>query len=223
MVEMKTLTIGGTTFRIVDANATDELAEIRNDIADLKYVPIDITHIANNVGTKEMGSSVDSVTISWTLNKDPESQTLHGTSVETSARSKTITGTFATNTSFNLAVMDERNAKDTATTSISFLNGVYYGVLEDGTEVDSASILSLTRKLQGSKGISFTANAGATQRIVYALPKRYGTPTFNVGGFEGGFYLADTIDFTNASGYTEPYAVWLSSNTNLGTTTVEVN
>jgi hypothetical protein len=97
-------------------------------------------------------------------------------------------------------------------------------VLEDGATIDSAAVLGLTRKLQGSKAITFTANAGATQRIAYAFPARYsGVPVFNVGGFEGGFSLASTFQFTNASGYTETYDVYLSDNVNLGSTTVKVS
>jgi hypothetical protein len=44
-----------------------------------------------------------------------------------------------------------------------------------------------------------------------------------VGGFEGGFSKAATFDFTNASGYTESYDVWLSDEMNLGSTSVKVS
>lgn len=201
----------------------ETLQQIQKDIADLKYVPIDITQIAGGK-TVEMGTVVNDVTVSWTLNKEPASQTLDGVDVDVSARSKAFTGLALTgNKTFNLSVTDERGAKDSASTAISFLNGVYYGVLESGAEADSAAILTLTRKLQGSKGITFTANAGATQKIVYAIPTRYGTPNFNVGGFDGGFAKVKTFDFTNASGYTESYDVWLSENVGLGSTTVKVS
>ena len=100
---------------------------------------------------------------------------------------------------------------------------MYYGVLENGADISSATILSLTRKLQSNKGITFSVNPGATQKIAYAIPTRYGTPNFNVGGFDGGFGLEKTFDFTNASGYTESYDVWLSENVGLGETTVKVS
>ena len=200
-----------------------EIKKIMDDIAELKYVPIDITSITNNVGTKELGSSVDSVTISWTVNKEPMSQTVQGESVDVTERSKTIPGPFTTGKSFTVTATDEKGKTDSESTSISFVNGVYYGVLEDGAEVDSNAILTLTRKLQSSKGLTFTANAGATQRIVYALPTRYGTPNFKVGGFDGGFSLVKTFNFTNASGYTESYDVWMSDNVGLGSTNVTVS
>lgn len=199
------------------------ITRIQKDIADLKYFPIDITQITGGK-TVEMGSVINEVTIGWTLNKEPASQTVDGESVDVSARSKAFTGlAISANKTFTLAVTDERGATDSASASLSFLNGVYYGVLEQGVSLDSAAILKLTRKLQGAKGITFTANAGATQQIVYALPARYGTPGFNVGGFDGGFTKAKTFDFKNASGYTESYDVWLSENVGLGNTTVKVS
>ena len=202
----------------------EAFTKLQKDVADLKYVQIDITSLTNNAGTKEMGAVVDSVTISWSLNKSPASQLLDGIAVEEDLRSMVLTAQgISSNKSFTLKVTDERGATDTATTSISFLNGVYYGVLENGATINSAAVLSLTKKLQSGKGITFTANAGATQRIAYAIPSRYGTPVFNVGGFEGGFSLASTIQFTNASGYTESYDVYLSDNVNLGDTTVKVS
>ena len=127
------------------------------------------------------------------------------------------------NKTFTLAVTDERNAKASKSASLTFYNGVYYGAMKDGTEITSAAILGLTRKLQGSKSITFTATAADGYRLVYAIPTAYGTPVFNVGGFEGGFSKAATISHTNASGHTENYAVWLSDNISLGSTTVKVS
>ena len=98
-------------------------------------------------------------------------------------------------------------------------------MLENGAAINNAAVLELTRKLQGSRGITFTANAGATQRIAFAIPSRYGTPTFKDAetGFQAGFYKASTFAFTNASGYTENYDVWLSTNAGLGSLTATVS
>ena len=92
----------------------------------------------------------------------------------------------------------------------------------DSSDFDSGFILGLTKGLQGSKAKTFTVNAAASQHIYYAIPTRYGTPSFKVGGFEGGFAKAATIDFTNASGYEESYDIWKSDNAGLGSTTVVV-
>ena len=98
----------------------------------------------------------------------------------------------------------------------------FTGAWQRRTSFDSAFVLTLTKGLQGSKAKTFTVNAGAGQHIYYAIPTRYGTPAFKVGGFDGGFSKAGTIQFKNASGYTESYDIWISDNAGLGNTTVNV-
>ena len=203
----------------------EAFTKLQKDVADLMYVPIDITSLTHNAGTKEVGSVVDSVTISWALNRSPESQLLDGIAVEEDLRSMTLTALdIRSNKTFTLKVTDERGATDTASTTINFLKGVYYGVLENGATINSAGVLGLTRSLRSNHMPSFTVNAGATQRIAYAHPTNgFNAPVFNVGGFEGGFSKASTFQFTNASGHTESYDIYLSDNVNLGSTTVKVS
>lgn len=206
------------------ASVQIDINNILKDIADLKYIPIAITKITNNVGTVEIGTVVNAPTVSWSLNKSPTKQTLERAELSTDSRAEILSNlTLSENKTFSLVVTDERGASDSATTSIAFLNGVYYGVLESGATIDKAAIQALTKKLQDSKVITFTVDAGATQQIIYAIPTRYGTPNFNVGGFDGGFAKATTFNFTNGSGYTESYDVWLSENVGLGSTTVKVS
>lgn len=206
------------------ASVQIDINNILKDIADLKYVPIAITKITNNVGTVEIGTVVKAPTVSWSLNKSPTKQTLERAELSTDSRAEILSNlTLSENKTFSLVVTDERGATDSETTSITFLNGVYYGVLESGATIDKAAIQALTKKLQASRIVTFTANAGATQQIIYAIPTRYGTPNFNVGGFDGGFTKATTFNFTNGSGYTERYDVWLSENVGLGSTTVKVS
>lgn len=204
------------------AKMEKSLADI---LAEMNYKNIDITAFScPGAGTYEMGQSVAAPTIKWSLNKEPASQSLNGEALGVDVRSKAYSGNITSNKTYTLNVTGQKGEKDSASGSFTFYNGVYYGVLEDGAAINSAAVLTLTRKLQGSKAITFTADAGATQRIAYAFPTRYsGEPVFNVGGFEGGFSLASTFQFTNASGYTETYDVYLSDNVNLGSTTVKVS
>ncbi len=190
---------------------------------DLLYTAIQITSFTNNVNTVEMGSTVDTVVLNWNYNKTPEELTLDGQGIDASLKTKTIESAgIKANKTYTLKAVDERDAEATRTTAITFLNGVYWGVGADQSSFDSAFILGLTKGLQSSKVKTFTVNAGASQHIYYAIPTRYGTPAFKVGGFEGGFAKAATIDFTNASGYMESYDIWKSDNAGLGNTTVEV-
>lgn len=128
----------------------------------------------------------------------------------------------STKTDFTLVADDGKN-KASKSATVNFCMAVYYGVKTPGASIDNALVKSLTKTLQSSRGKTFTVTAGAGQYIWYALPVTYGACKFNVGGFDGGFSLAETISFTNDAGHTENYYVYKSDNANLGTQTVKVS
>ena len=200
-----------------EADKAELFAEILN------YKAIAINSFAATPSTAEMGSTVSSVTLSWAINKTPTALTLDGATIGVVEHPKTVTGTFTSNKTWTLKATDERGAESTKTATLSFLNGVYYGVATQPSVYDSAFILGLTKNLRSSKLTSFSANAGSGQYIYYCLPKRMGTCAFKVGGFDGGFSLVKTIPFTNASGYTEDYYMYRSDNAGLGQTAVTVS
>ena len=171
--------------------------------------------------------------------------TFSGTDIGATARSQTIENKdgFTTNKSWRLFAVGERGETTYKDAGITFLNGVYYGRCEapaDG-KYTSAFILdaydkgkgTLKRSLTSSKVSSFSVTAGEGEYIYYCLPTRIGKCVFTVGILSGGFTLvefvkddgskAETIDFTNESGYTEPYYIYRSYNQNLGTQTVKVS
>lgn len=191
---------------------------------EFNYKPITINSFTNDKNTIEMGIKVTEVTLNWTLSKNPKTMMIDSESITpVSTRTKTYSGqNITTNKTYTLKVTDEKDATATKTTSISFVNGVYWGAKEAPESYDSAFVLGLTKGLQGSKGKTFTVDAAAGQNIFYALPTRYGACTFNVGGFDGGFTKVATIEFTNASGYKESYDIYKSVNAGLGSTTVTV-
>lgn len=189
---------------------------------EFNYEPITINTFSNNRGTVEMGSTVTDVTLTWDINKTPTELTLDGEPVTVTDESKQLTGqTITQNKTYTLIAKDEKDATSQKTTSITFLNGVYWGAKEAPDTNDSAFILSLTKGLQSSRSKTFTVDAAANQYIYYAVPSRYGEVSFNVGGFDGGFTKVQTLDFENASGYTESYDVYRSDNASLGNTTVK--
>lgn len=191
---------------------------------EFNYKPITINSFTNDKNTLEMGTKVTEITLNWTLSKNPKTMTIDSESITpVSTRTKTYSGqNITTNKTYTLKVTDEKDATATKTTSISFVNGVYWGAKAAPSNYDSAFILGLSKALQGSKGKTFTVDAAAGQHIFYALPARYGACTFNVGGFDGGFTKVSTIQFTNASGYAESYDIYKSVNAGLGNTTVTV-
>lgn len=98
----------------------------------------------------------------------------------------------------------------------------YYGTGSAGSN-SAAFITGLNSDVTDTIDALFTVNAGATDKIYFAYRTGYGTPTFYVNGFEGGFTLVSTtISVTNPYGFTENYTLYESDNTGLGITSVEV-
>jgi hypothetical protein len=121
---------------------------------------------------------------------------------------------------FTLNATDGEDS-DTATQSVVFYNRRFWGVSETESSFSEADIEGLDDdELSNSKAKTFTVTPGAAEYIVYAYPKRLGTVTFTVGGFEGGFEASETVSVTNTSGFTEDYYMYRSTNPNLGSTTV---
>lgn len=204
----------------------EQLERIRQQIADIQYVPIEILSFSNNINVAEMGSAVKEITLNWELNKIPKSATLNSISISGELKtdqSVTIGNiTLRTDSVFTLEVTDEKGKTVQGKTTISFYNGIYYGVSDIPAKLDSTFIRSLSRSLQANRTKTFSIDSGADQYVWYALPSRYGTPVFNVGGFDGGFAKVNALSFMNLSGYTEEYVVYRSDNSNIGKKTVKV-
>lgn len=188
------------------------------------YKAVAVNSLSNNVNTVEKGRTINDVTLSWTINKVPATLTLDGEAVDISSKSKVLTGLgLQADKTWTLKAVDARNASSQKSTGVYFRNGRYWGIGDvEADGVDDAFVQSLTKELAANNTKTFTVNAGVGKYIYYAHPASFGTPVFNVGGFEGGFDLIKTFDYTNASGFTESYKVWKSTNANLGNTTVVV-
>lgn len=204
----------------------DQLEDIRQQIADIQYIPIETLSFSNNVNIAELGSTVNEVTLTWKLNKIPKSATLNNISIsEVLKADQSVTirdAALTTDSTFTLAVTDEKNKTAQKKSSIAFYNGIYYGCAIIPTKLDSVFVRGLNKSLQKDQVKTFTVNSGVNQYVWYALPTRYGEPVFNVGGFDGGFTKISEISFENSSGYTEEYAVYRSDNSNLGKKTIKV-
>ena len=232
--EFKSLgnTSGGGIGGVVDAedtlytNATlDTVANVKEAldtiIEKMYYVATAISSFTcvPSRTTYEMGEKIDTLQFDWVYNKDIERQMLNRVELDKTIRSATYNN-ISTNQTYSLEATDGKTTA-TKSISISFANGRYHGVAVEG-EYDSTFILKLTKNLATSKNCSFTVTCGTDRYIFFAIPSRFGVPKFTVGGFEGGFSLVATIDFTNSSNYTEPYDIYKSENSNLGNTTVNV-
>lgn len=132
---------------------------VQQALDDLNYKAIAINSFTNDVGTVEMGSTVTDVTLSYSFNKTAKSLTLDGTAIDVASTKQVLTGlTITANKTYTLTATDDRDAKATKTTSISFLNGCYYGVgTVDVDGADKAFVAGLTKVLSGSRARTIDA------------------------------------------------------------------
>ena len=209
-------------------SSNDFSDEYKKKIDGLAYTKIAINSLTATNSSNEIGATVTASDIAWALNKEPKTQKIKFGAeqeeiLDKALRKKSCTGkSLKTNTNIVLTVTDERDAVVSRTVGITFQPKVYWGKTNK-EQLENADILALEgSSLAGGRGRTFTVNAGEGEKIVYAFPTSFGTPIFNVGGFDGGFTKAQTLEFTNASGYKQSYDVWMSVNAGLGNTTVTV-
>ena len=213
----------------------------------VNYSEMAISAFTVSPANVEKGSTVTSATLSYTMNKTPESATLDGDTVTVSARTGTIdlTGLSLTNNktwtlaATEAAVPGKTQKTATKTATLSFLWKRYFGAAAQPDNIETATDEELDNFLLGGDGVqvylpqkelaankktTFSANAGVGFYIWYAVPASFGACTFKVGGFEGGFTLVKTFNHTNASkAVPEPYNIYRSDNANLGNTEVTVS
>lgn len=201
-------------------NIENALLEHAKMLDELLYKAITITSFNISKSIAELGEIVANLKLTWSYSKDPVLQKLDNNILENNIREYIIDSGIVTNRTFRLEVNDGKTTVN-RTVSINFYNGRYYGVSNSET-YDSDFILSLNKTLTNSRACNFTVNCGPGQYIFFAIPTRFGTPAFSVGGFEGGFSLVNTLYYTNSFGYTESYDIYRSDYSGLGNTTVVV-
>lgn len=228
-----TLSTTGTGANIaqVTGGAMGEVADLRSDLkahadtVDALSLFVNYNDIASFTLTPaaiEIGNATASVTLAWTFYATPASLTLNGVSKSVSSSGETVTATDDGSThqvTYTLAT-----SIGSKTEAFHFYPNLYWGVSSTAGSPTSAFVIGLASKqLSGSKAKTFTVNAGSGQYIYFCSPVRYGQCSFKSGGFEGGFEAAQTVSVTNASGHTENYYVYRSTNPGLGSTTITVS
>lgn len=196
------------------------------------YKPIAVNGFSHNNSVQEIGSSLPSSLFSWSFSKTPSSATIVNQSTKQSMSVNAQVGQatmlfntpLTSTTTFRISATDAHNKTASKDTTIYFYHGKYYGVSEISSAeyIDSAFIQKLTKQLVSGRTGKFSVNAGNGQYIYFAIPSSFGTPVFFVGGFEGGFDLIKTLEYTNPSGGKTTYNVYRSTNASLGSTEVEV-
>ena len=225
----------------------EDIGPIINDAADVKYYNGDITNVKQALdkilytapsitifnaspapGTYEIGTVLGPISFTWETNKALSSQTLSEIpSLQPTDRSAIYDDTFKENKTFTLRIVEDASlGTGSASRSVSytFQHRRYWGAMAEPDVYDSGLVAKLSNKefaTNNSKS-AFTVTASADQYIYYCHPSSWGPPTFNVGGFDGGFRHIAQVSFTNTSGHTEQYTIWRSDNKGLGKQTITI-
>lgn len=175
----------------------------------LLYVPLTITGFSGG-GTFEIGSTVNTVNLTWSYNKDVTSQSINQGigALPTGDRAYNITGLGLTsNRTWTLSATDGTTPR-TANTTVSFLPKRYWGPWEDDAP-DNTDILTLSQELASGRAKAVTYNCTGGRFPIYAWPKSFGALAgVTVGGLAFSDYTVSEMSFTNAQGYTQDYYVF---------------
>lgn len=183
-----------------------------------------VVEVGQTVTTPAFTASYNNTPVSVILSDSNGSpnKDVSGTPNSFSSNATVTKNTVGATSTFTITASDGTTTK-TANTNFIWEQKNYYGVGTAG-QTSAAFILSLTGFLSNTQANTFSTTASSTQKIYFASRAVYGTPTFTVGGFSGGFNLvSNTISVTNTHSFTENYQLWESTNLNLGTTTVVVS
>ena len=200
----------------VEVPTMEEFNRLTDEINYLH--PLTISGFSISPGIAEKVSTFITRAFTYSVNRKGAIVKLEDTIV--SGGKATRNDVLTDNTFYTLSATYGNESKESSC-KILFIPPIYYGTSQSYA-LSSENVRSLTRKLSIYRDMSFTVNAASGYYILYALPVSLGEPTFSVGGFEGGFEKVGVFDFTNASGYTESYALYKSMNTGLGSTRVIV-
>jgi len=220
-----TLPLPGPAGNLLTSNGSAWVSETPGGFVITSFAPVTAALEIGLTATSPAFTAAESDTptsLVLTNNDNSESKSVVGTPTSfTSSQNYTKTANNAS-VLFTLTGSDGVNG-NARTTSIFWRPRVYHGVGVNGlsTEADIKALASSA--LQASRATSYTDNAGASQYLYWAAPTSYGTPTFTVGGFSGGFSLVSNTIALTLNGVTQNYQLWQSDTANLGSTAVVVS
>lgn len=112
----------------------------------------------------------------------------------------------------------------TATNTLTWTSPMFFGTGAAGQTLAAFLSGPKTQILQNTKNTTFTETATGLNKIYFACRSGYGTITFTVGGFVGGFTQTySSIPYTNIYGFTENYDLYESDFAGLGTIIVQTS
>ena len=210
---------GSLALPIADADVKHDhptYKTVKAAIDHLLYVEPGITAFTNTVGTVEMGTTVNAVTLNWVLNKPMARQTINNGvgDVPVGTVTKALTGLNITaDTTWALTVTDTEGTAITKSTAVSFRNKRYWGASANAALAAGDIISALNGEFASDYKMSKTLDATGGKYIYFAVPSSFALTDakFKVGGLSNSDWAKTTVAFTNANGYTTNYDIFRST------------
>lgn len=174
-----------------------------------------ITSFGNNVGSVEIGTTVNSTTLTWTLGGGPATNQVINQGIGTipvGTHTATDLASYSSSRTYTLTVNNAAGSAS-ASTSVSFLNKRYWGASAQ-TALNDAQINGMSGELaSGYLGFSHSipCNAGG-EYMFFAFPTAWGVPKVLVNGFLNTDWTIVTTNHVNSAGNTTQYYVYRSNN-----------
>lgn len=175
----------------------------------LMYVAPVVTSLAAIPNVAEVGSTVDDVTLNWSINKDVTSSSLTDAGDVLNLTTKALSSLGLTSDkSWTLTVSDDTSTVSRAVT-LSFKDKRYWGVSAN-TSLTDAEVIALSSEFASStaKKINFDCTGGKYFYIAY--PASWGDIEAKVGGLSYTDWTLVQRAFVNASGHSETYNIYRS-------------
>lgn len=165
----------------------------------LLYVPVTVG--ISGGGTYEIGTTINTVNLTWSTNKDITTQSINNGigSLAPEVRNYTHSGqTITSNRTYTITVNDGTQ-NGTSSTTVAFMYKRYCGT-SSNTSLNNSQILALGSEFSSTRvqNRTFDCTGGTYFYIVY--PASWGTATFKVGGLSFSDMILSTQTITNAVG-----------------------
>jgi hypothetical protein len=238
--EMRTATGGAVTLGELD-NVTDEADKISDtddllvrlagasgwtinttlfsQVSQLMLKVFPFTMTLSGGGTYEKGSS-QTISLSWTYDRDIESQSINNESLLIGIRAKQYANV-ATDTTYTLKAI-QGGQTYTKSVSAQFKVKKYYGVSASGT-LTNDEILSLSNTWAGRTQGSTVFDCTGGKYPYYILPTSMVSGIqFWIGGLRNTDWKEETREVTNAFGHKESYTIYRLNSIQTGVLNIEV-
>lgn len=168
-------------------------------------------------GSYEIGSTIQTVNLSWTWNKKITNQSIDQGigELDPETRSYVYNKPITTNTTFKIVGGDGKNTA-TSSTSVSFMPKRYWGVSAK-TSLTDADILGLSSELSTSRTQSRTFDCSGGKYFYLVIRTDYCSGIkFKVGGLAFSDMIVETRSVVNAQGFSQSYNIYRVNNIQTG-------